>query len=135
MLIISLLIISCSTSKNNSTSKIFKLIQEPKDSITDGGKINLYRALMSIQGDNLRYKTGKGNECTNFKVEIDLKTEYTLKGDSIFFKFNRKYNNGLFTIFKMNGIIKDDSIIVYKYIKNDDDKYEFIEIKKYIRCN
>lgn len=141
MIIASLLIsISCSTSKNNLSTKkdllIYKLIQEPKDSITDGGKVNLYRALIFIQGNNLRYTIGKGNECTKFNVEIDIKTKYTLKGDSIFFKLNRKYENGLVTVFKMNGTITNDSLILNKYIRDDyDDKYEYIEIKKFKRCN
>lgn len=141
MIIASLLIsISCSTSKNNLSTKkdllIFKLIQEPKDSITDGGKINLYRALILIQGNKLRYTIGKGNECAKFNVEIDLKTKYTLKGDSIFFKLYRKFNNGLNITYKMSGVIRNDSLILNDYIKDDyDDKYVFIHIEIFKKFN
>jgi hypothetical protein len=132
-------IISCSTRKNSFISEeeilIFKEIKA-NDSIFDNGEVNLYKHFILIQGNKLRYALGKDNGCTNLNYKLDTKTNYLLKADSIFFKFNRKQKNGLLIRYKANGVIKNDSLIIDKYIESSIiNEYDFAETLILKRCN
>lgn len=132
-------IISCSTRKNSVFSEkeilIFKEIKA-NDSILDIGEVNLYKHFILIQGNKLRYALGKDNGCTNLNYKLDIKTNYSLKVDSIFFKFSWKQKNGFLIKYKANGVIKNDSLIIDKYIESSMiNEYDFAETLILKRCN